>query len=376
MRYDLMVTRFENSKAKMIIARNVASRNSDIPLQKALAMMEELPVTVFHDIDEEEMKEHVVQFTKIGVRFKAVQVSAPPSVERDTSVPSKPLIHMQLLASAPVDDHDARKVVPEKSDIKKEGDGDKMLRRLSHKRRYIIVAIVVAAFCGAMALLYHFRKQESSTQKENLQGWRTTEGAEQKQPEQQAQQTPSPPPEQAAQDGRRSITDRQRAQSGAYLDSAVQTALNDPLMAVNFFKMAIAYNRYNLNAWFGLINAYRDAGIPQKVIEIQHQMEAMFGETILSVNKIVNPYGNILDAWKNQEGVFRLEYRTRGSGKEKLTEETFLVVKALRTVCGCNAVSLFAETGSGRGMLVYIPTSAPLVTIGDFTSAAKITFLE
>jgi len=284
MHYNLMVTGFDNSKSKTIVARLLASRNSSIPYQKALAMMEAPPVVLFEDIDSEEMAEHVVQFKKIGVRFKAIAVQ--PAVQaRESEIPSTPPMHKPVLITGTPVLSEHKGIPSRTSDISEVPE--KKRKWYTMKRFHLGAFAVVAAYILVMTFLFRIQKTRSPLSGGDLQNGnamsRVTGTADKKKAHEKKTIN-------SVRDNH-PVADKKLKKATAFVDSARQYASDDPMKAVKFYKMAISFNKYNINAWFGLLGAYRDLGMKKEEAEAQKKMKAVFGEDIFSINGIVHPFG-------------------------------------------------------------------------------------
>ena len=111
-----------------------------------------------------------------------------------------------------------------------------------------------------------------------------------------------------------------------------------------------------------------------EMLQTSTTMKQIFGENITSVTGIVQPFGKLNDVWITGDGVYRIEYITSRTDHQEMIMETYTMAKALRPSCDCKALSLFASTGPGTGLLVYIGSDAPLITLSSFKENASFTF--
>ncbi|MDD5676071.1 MAG: hypothetical protein PHC61_18005, partial [Chitinivibrionales bacterium] len=143
-----------------------------------------------------------------------------------------------------------------------------------------------------------------------------------------------------------------------------------------FYRMALAFNRRNTNAWFGLISAYQADGQPRAADSLQGVMLRLFGDSIASVNRIVAPFGAALDYALNQEGVYRLQYQARAKAEADLLYDGFLLAKALTLICNCQGLSLYARTAPGKGVLMYVKSAPFPASFAQFKQNATLTWLR
>ena len=169
-----------------------------------------------------------------------------------------------------------------------------------------------------------------------------------------------------------------RAASQAFIDSA--KARPDVREAVSFYKMALSFNKRNIDAWYGLINAYTQASMPEEADKARADMKKIFGDGVFSIAQAVGRFGDLLDLSATDEGTFRVEYRSRQTGQNELIHESFLLGKALAVQCRCTAISLYihsaGDKGDSAGALVFFKTSPLPLTFEGFQSAAAVTYLR
>jgi len=159
------------------------------------------------------------------------------------------------------------------------------------------------------------------------------------------------------------VTHQKKLRSNSYLDSAAASD-TDLERAIRFYRIAISFNQYNIHAWLGLVRAYEAAGMAAEKRTAEKQMRELFGEEIYSIPAIVGEYGTLMELSRSGDGTFRIEYRSKKSGKDDLFEETWRLAGRIRPLCACEALSVFAATGKSSGLIVHIPTR-------DFPSSAR-----
>jgi hypothetical protein len=192
-------------------------------------------------------------------------------------------------------------------------------------------------------------------------------------------QPSSLPTQMPSADSRERLRDRvggqQQQQANAYVDSA-RASGNSLESTIAFYRIAISFNRYNLAAWQGLLQAYRELGRTEDVRETEEQMRAIFGDRVTSVADLVKTFGTLQDAYMNDDGTYRVEYRTMRRGRNDITREVFNMTRAVRAACGCDNVTIYAVTGAGRGLIVHTGPGTSVHSLPTFTSQADIIWLE
>jgi hypothetical protein len=168
---------------------------------------------------------------------------------------------------------------------------------------------------------------------------------------------------------------QQKQQSSAFVDPA-RTDNSDLKKNVAFYKMAISFNRQNLAAWQGLLQAYRELRMDSAVHETERQMKAIFGEETLSVGNSVKSHGELVDAYVNGDGVYMVEYNTPKTSKVDILRDVFGLTRAVRAACDCHNISIHANTGSGKGVTAYSTQHTSIHTLSEFMRQAEIVWLD
>ena len=161
----------------------------------------------------------------------------------------------------------------------------------------------------------------------------------------------------------------------ALVDSALQSSA-DPGRAIRFYRMALSFNRYNVHAWYGLIEAYGEAGLHREAAQTRREMQEVLGQRSFSLASLVAPVGTAVSLTTTDLGTVRLEYRSRATDRGELLREVWQLSRSLGRDCNCRALSLHATTESGTGVLVHIDAQSVPGDLASFQSAASITFLE
>jgi hypothetical protein len=178
-----------------------------------------------------------------------------------------------------------------------------------------------------------------------------------------------------AHDGRSAVSARNRERATHYVDSASGSG-DDWERAIRFYKIALSFNRHNVGAWHGLVSAYRGAGMTAEAEEALAEMRELFGEDALGVADLVEPYGTLVDYVQESRGVCRIEYRSRTTGRPNLTRQAYGIVRALAVEHRCRAVTVYAATGKGKGLLVHAKADRLPATVSAFERQSSISYLE
>ena len=173
----------------------------------------------------------------------------------------------------------------------------------------------------------------------------------------------------------RNITPVARERAKRLVDSA-QALGNDAEGAIRFYTMAIAFNKYNLNAWFGLLDAYKRSGRTSDMDAARQTMRDLFGDRGISIESVIRPFGD-LSEMRRENGILTIEYRTKSPlVREKLIHETFLIYRAIRNDCDCSALSLFAFRDGSNGLVVHLSASEEIVSAAEFEQKATVRFFN
>ena len=188
---------------------------------------------------------------------------------------------------------------------------------------------------------------------------------------------PNAGPRPNANDNRRNnVNNRQKQQANNFIDSAKTsgTALDKQIA---FYKIAISFNQYNLQAWHGLLQAYREMNDAAEVRSTEAQMQEIFGEKVNSINAAVTQFGEIVDTYVNESGAYRVEYKTKKTSQEEILRDVFNLTRAVRNTCNCFNISVYASTGRpGNGLVVHSTSATSVHTLPEFSRQASILWFE
>ncbi len=267
-------------------------------------------------------------------------------------------------------------------------------------RRNRIVSIILAAVIVVFALLFYFAKEKKyHVGKITIQPISGAKGVKRPPSDGNGNGSPEaggaersvgrPPADGAAgvQSGRTppadpdpgrsprsSVGGRQKRQASDYVDSA---KLGGPLdNQIAFYKIAVSFNRYNLQAWHGLLEAYREKKDKDGVRDTETQMKEIFGEEVNSINAAVSQYGEIVDAYANESGAYRVEFKTKKTSKDEILRDVFNLTRAIRNSCNCHNISVFASTSPGNGLMVHSTAATSVHTLPEFSKQANILWFE
>jgi hypothetical protein len=347
MRYSLLIEGVENPRARKIIAHNLAG-NRSISLTHAESLLENVPVVYLTDLMKEDAEIKLRQLTSIGVRAKIVPVDlrmAPFMENKDPAAPRPQPSPATAPSSSP------RFVGPSPGHafiFKEPAETVSQVKNEAVKKRLIVTGAAAVIFIFAAVFIAAGLK------------WRMHL---------------NPPAVSFSAAGRIAIPYGEKIRSTTYADSAKTSP--DPNSAIAFYKMAIGINKYNIDAWYGLLAAYTGLGMDEEAQKTKRAMTAIFGEDLFSVSKTVGRFGDLLDAYSTDDGAYHIEYRSREPDTAALVHETFLLAKALGARGNRSAYSFYAHAPKGfGGALVYVAAAPLPVTYQAYRELAKVTLLK
>jgi len=425
-KFDVHVTSVpDNHDAQIFIADIIVGTDRNIPKQIAVEMAKKPPVLLLRSVSLSEAELCSARFKEFGIgyHFSEIKTADGPDSAGDLNEFAKIKAH-----NVGVDRNTAAKPpTPAHFNTSKTGDikasntynhsfssgirvgdldalADLKAKEQKARRDSIVFSIVAIAVLLVIALVMLLMPKQdgnrfagSRQQTTTVKNVAVPEGA-QTQQQQQAQnaqskqgsataqapssptaQTPPATPannENSPDRQRNRVSNQLRQQASSYVDSA-RTAGSNMDNVVSFYRIAISFNRYNLAAWQGLLQAYRDQGMTKEARETEEQMLALFGEKVTSVNDLVRPFGELIDTYMSGDGTYRVEYKSNKRNRNDILNEVFSMTRSVRSACACENISIFASTGgSGRGMIAHSTPATSVHTLTAFSNQAQIIWLD
>ena len=385
MRFTVLVTGIENPRSKAIVAHNLAG-NRGVSLQLAMSLLENLPVLYQANLSKEDAAAAVARLAKIGVKAHAVVPEMDPIKENRPTAEGPQPTPAADTASMPAE----KPVLSEEPRPRFSYIGRAVINpesKTAHSRKaWKTLAPVFAVCLATLAVMYAHSKKSFLLPVSPASGG-SADSMHQTPPAQKKTGHSLSPSgdfaggadaEQNVSKGRDTAYEQARTAAQAFIDSA--KARPDAREAVSFYKMALSFNKRNIDAWYGLINAYMQASMPEEADKARADMKKIFGEGVFSIARAVGRFGDLIDLSATDEGTFRVEYRSRQTGQNELVHESFLLGKALAIQCRCAAISLYVRGAGGKsasaGALVFFKTDPLPLTFEGFQSAASVTYLR
>ncbi|NLD94855.1 MAG: hypothetical protein GX639_19545 [Fibrobacter sp.] len=359
---DLVIISIDNDHARKVIARLLCQKQS-IPLQKALAITAKPPFIFIINESHDALKKVVDQYSQLGIVFKiidslqrkpaapphdsAIPDKVPPGTYNDSSQKTEPSQKTHTVHHLPLDD------IPVVTEISK--------KKVSVKSLLLFLLIILLP---VVLVIFAYREKRTAFLEDYDGKVSGTKVSKTKKTVSTGQSKSSS-----------AISPENRAKSADFVDSA--SAYNEDYeMAISFFKLAISFNKYNYRAWYGLVNTYHSMNELDKEKKAKDEMEMLFGKNVFDIGSIVKPFGELLTAELRSDSSYFLEYTTQSSSRQTLVNETFQIVRALKPVCNCVSIAIFAQKSAGRGLIVHIKSDRTFFNLADYTAVASFTYLE
>jgi tetratricopeptide (TPR) repeat protein len=364
MLYDCIVIKIGNDRLKPILARNIAHQPS-MSLQKAQAIVEKPPFVFLKGLSIEEIKQTMKSFEKSGLEYKIIEqsiaepspmqgFSLPQSLQPDNSLPKVKATPIRRSISHPV-------IMSSKTtaEIKKP--------QFSKQTITTVIVLIVLILIPTLLIYYGTKKKEADflTNYDSMSPATTPVLSNSKQKGKLTQK----------QSSKKLITNENKQKANNYVDSA-QTYKEDYEQALKFYLIAISFNKYNYKAWHGLIETYKMADKNEKAIEAEKKMKELFGHDILTIGRVIEPYGILTTYSVSDDNRYVIEYHPESNGKEELTYDAYRIIKGVQIICNCTFISLFASSTSGKGLIVHVQDKNFFPTFESFTKDVSVTYLE
>jgi hypothetical protein len=169
---------------------------------------------------------------------------------------------------------------------------------------------------------------------------------------------------------RKSISASDKKSSKAMCDSAKSAGVNNATL-INFYKIAISFNKYNLDAWLGLLAAYKTAGMSEEYQDASNQMKELFGDKVFDIASQVKRFGDIEDMFENENGVLTVKYRSSDLVDE-LQERVYSLIKILHSNYNYTSISVEIADNKTERMVVHIRPGMEIATFADFRKNASV----
>lgn len=144
---------------------------------------------------------------------------------------------------------------------------------------------------------------------------------------------------------------------------------NNGDQATKLYRIALSFNRKNIDAWYGLLNCYKEHSMTKEIQETEAEMRKLFGPHIFSVHKMVSPYGALEEYTDSKSATF-LRYSSFDSADPLL--DIYKIALSVSNVCKGKKITIYATIGKKEGYLVSIASKPFPRGFGAFKSKASI----
>lgn len=392
MNFDVIIVKIPKPQIKKVLAHHLAADPS-VSLQKALSLLDNLPVVYMRDLSAKELETTLKQLAKMEVQCQVVESKNPldgikKSKDSQKGIPSAA---KKAQDESNISERKAKVLSTMRSGQRvtfksSPSRSNQPEQKKPEKKRSVVINLLLLIIIGAVISFvviagknktfkikskgplisksgtdHKKAKKNRSSQTRDLTDAAQEEGEDQKDTGEETKKKP--------------MTSSQKPSSDSYTDSATMAG-NDYTRAIKFYKIAISFNQYNLRAWQGLLSTYRSARMYKEAEETENRMAELFKEETFSIGEIIKPYGVLSGYNRDEHGVCRIEYRSNSEKRPFLEKETFHVIRALIAHESCQSVSLYASTGKGKGMLVRVSTQSFPSSFSGYTKHAQISFIE
>lgn len=358
---DLIITTIENDHARMVIARLI-SQKQYLSLQRSLQIVNNPPFIYLINVSNEEIRATISQLSSLGITFKSIETSFIKE-EKPAQIPVQNLKANFEKHSPPLFFH----VNELPTNHLRTLDEEKPKKKKSHFN--LLSASILFALISLPILLagLSYVKKPSKFLSHYNDEFESTSFNKDTKSDKSIKNISS---NKNADEQLKNIK-----KSNAFFDSAVVNS-NDFDKVIKFFQLAISFNKYNYKAWYGLIDVLYSAERFSDAHKTEMEMKNLFGDAILTLNKVIEPYGTLINAQQKEDSSYSIEYQSKGQTKKALMNESYQIIKALKPNCNCESISLFASQTAGSGMIVHIRKDAYFATLSEFEKAASIIYLE
>ncbi len=380
MNYDLIILKITKPHLKQVIAHHIAA-DPAVSLQKALSLLDNLPLVYRRDLSFKELEAATLQLNKLGAVCRAVESRSPLDRKNIEKQRAPRISAQESIVHRAAESPDAGQITKARQSSFKAPDTGAGKNVRSGRKAGLPAGGLLAGvfFAGAIifvALKFWGRANPAripySAGQEAGEA-RSAHGKERRdaKPEDGASATAGP----ARGNGRAHPDVSVTGSSDAFVDSA-SAACGDFECAIAFYRIAVSFNRKNLRAWQGLVAAYRGSGQAEPAKDAEKEMEKIFGGAVFTAGALVKPFGSLIRDQQDQSGVCRVEYRSLASERAAIEKETYYIARALAARGECRTISLYASTGRGKGMLVRVAAEGFPPRVSDYLVRASLSFTE
>lgn len=326
MKYDIILQPIRDEKVRKLVAKNISSR---MPSQSFTILMERLiseKVVFAKNIAKAEVQQLIAQLNDLHVQFslkeiqevvqEPIQETKVKSEQVTTHIPKAEKTNFSTISTSPSKPQQKKTTQP------------------------IAVSITLVAVVTVFALIAF--NQKSAPRDFTMPDNTLTKKGSSSSHSAPSQQYRSP------------SKNQNERNADTFLDSADQKCISNGIDSEQLYRFAISYNRYNKDAWFGLLNCYRSIGKYIEAQKVEKEMRELFGDSILDPKLFPEEYG-VIEAIEFKNGAVSLVYKTNEQDIRILYSELFQIVKRYGSMGKYNSMTTLVKQKNGSG--IFITTS-------------------
>lgn len=326
MKYDIVLQPITDEKVRKLVAKNISSR---IPSQSFTLLMERLTsedVTFARHVSKGEVQQLIAQLNDLHVQYslKEIPEAAHAPIRKENVPPEKPINpHVHKDGPVKISTISTQPEPQKRSRIKPIAISITLI---------LVIALIVLIVDNQKSITRDFSMPENTLTKKRSTASHSAP----------SQQYHSPSKSQSEQ------------QADAYIDSADQKCISNGIDSEQLYRFAISYNRYNKDAWFGLLNCYHSIGKYENAQKVEKEMRELFGNSIFDPKQLPEEYGTI-EAIEFKNGAISLVYKTNEQDIRILYSELFQLAKRYGSMGKYNSITTLVKQKNGSG--IFITTS-------------------
>lgn len=156
----------------------------------------------------------------------------------------------------------------------------------------------------------------------------------------------------------------------AYTDSASRQHARES--RARFYQIAISFNKYNEQAWDGLIQVYDEMGKPDLAQEARARKSNVFGEPQEGLDQILGAYGEMLYSPVVRNDTLFVAYQSRRRKPEGILRETYVLCYDFRSLHPASRVKMEIFVQGKRSLTVVSPLRSMPDDFGEWKRKAQV----
>ena len=344
------------------LAHKILSVKTNFSYTHLLELLKDGGVEYVSTEKKEVLEDEIFELNKLGVKYKIIQREVPekkepPKQEKKEEAPppaspsdKQPSGTATAAAKLPTKDEFLNSA---KSRLTQNKDLHDLQTKIivAQKKKNFLAAFFTIVFLIAIVALLSFvsQQQPQSSQRQMPQREAARQSQQRAQNPPQAQQNRQGGQQNQNQSQNQSQREA-RAQFNQALDNANNACVEGAIDMEGLYRVAISFNRQNLQAWFGLLHCFEKKGDSRKAAEIRSEMQKLFGADVFTASQAVSAYGDA-ERFSMEGKVFRLSY-LRKSNSASVEQELFSIGQGIADKGGFDRAVVFAKEGESGGYMI------------------------